>query len=575
MPATGCGESFSRVAIVSRLPARRRRCLCDLPRALRRRRCPIGDDADGFMFVRTMSSAVLEGLRIVAMTTAIHSSSLPRLLLHERTGPARFAWGSLAVSGFVFGILVAFAERYGYHRDELYFLVAGRHLAWGYPDQPPLVPLVARLVGDLAPGSVTALRLPSAVVAAAIAPLTAALAREFGGERHAQLLAAGSIGVSSVLIGAGHTLNTTTFDLLAWVLIVLFVTVILRGGDERLWFAVGLVAGAGLLDSDLVAFLLAALLGGIAIAGPRHTFRSPWLWAGGMVAAAMWAPYLVWQARHGWPELTVSRGIANGASGSSTPRWLFLPEQLAVISVFLAPVWIAGLVRLFRAAELRFARAIGWAYALLAVVFVIAGGKAYYLLGIYPPLLAAGAQPTLNWTRRGRRRLRRVSLALSLVLSAVIAVAVALPVTPIRDLHNTPFQYDIGETVAWPTYVREIAAAWNRLPGSMRAHAAILTSNYGEAGAVDRYGPALGLPTASSGHMGFWYWGPPQASATAVLGVGFDPGYLERFFVRVRLISRLNNHLQVNNDEQRAPLWLATGLRQSWTLIWPQLKNLG
>jgi hypothetical protein len=102
-----------------------------------------------------------------------------------------------------------------------------------------------------------------------------------------------------------------------------------------------------------------------------------------------------------------------------------------------------------------------------------------------------------------------------------------------------------------------------------------LTSNYGEAGAVDRYDPALGLPPAYSGHMGFWYWGPPPASATSVLGVGFNPGYLERFFARVRLLSRLDNHLQVNNDEQHAPLWLATGLRASWTQVWLQFKNLG
>ncbi|HZE06714.1 MAG TPA: glycosyltransferase family 39 protein, partial [Solirubrobacteraceae bacterium] len=361
----------------------------------------------------------------------------------EATGARpRFAWGSLAVAGCVFGVLAAFAQRYGYHRDELYFLEAGRHLAWGYPDQPPFVPLVARLMNDLAPGSVTVLRLPSAIVAAAIVPLTAVLTRQLGGERGAQLLAAGSIAVSVILLGAGHTLSTTTFDLLAWVVILLLVVAILRGEDERLWLAVGLFAGVGLLDDALIAFLIAALLGGIAIAGPRRTFRSPWLWAGGVIAAAMWAPYLVWQARHGWPELTVSRGIANGASGSSTPRWLLLPEQLVIVSVFLAPVWIAGLVRLFRAPALRFARPIGWAYVLLAVVFLIAGGKVYYLAGIYPVLLAAGAPPTLSWIRRGRRRWRGVALALALALSALSAVAIALPVTPIRNLHNTSFEYD-------------------------------------------------------------------------------------------------------------------------------------
>jgi 4-amino-4-deoxy-L-arabinose transferase-like glycosyltransferase len=490
----------------------------------------------------------------------------------------RFAWASLVLGGCVFVVLVSVAGRYGYHRDELYFLVAGRHLAWGYPDQPPFVPLLARLLKDLVAGSVVVLRLPSAVVAAAIVPMTGAMAWLFGAERRAQLLAAGAIAVSLVLLGAGHTLSPATFDLLAWAVLLLLVVVILRGGDERLWLAVGVVAGVGLLDDALVAFLVAGLLGGIVIAGPRRGLRSPWLLAGGLVAAAMWAPYLAWQARHGWPELTVSRGIANGASGSSTSRWLLLPEQLALVSLFLAPVWIAGLVRLFRAGELRFARAIGWAYVLLALVFVVSGGKSYYLAGLYPALLAAGAQPTLGWIRRGRRLLRRSALVAAFVLSAFSSIYYGLPVVALQALHTTSVvsvNYDIGETVAWPTYVREIATAWDALPTSVRAHGAILTSNYGEAGAVDRYGPALGLPAAYSGHMGFWYWGPPPASATSVLGIGFDPGYLARFFTNVRLISRLDNHIEVNNDEQHAPLWFASGLRGSWTARWPQLKDLG
>lgn len=491
--------------------------------------------------------------------------------------PVRFARASLAFGVCVFAVLAAVAGRYGYHRDELYFLEAGRHLAWGYPDQPPLVPLLARLMNDLAPGSVVALRLPSAVAAAAIVPLTAAITRLLGGERGAQLLAAGSIAVSAVLLAAGHLLSTATFDLLAWTVLLLLVVVILRDGEERLWLAVGVVTGAGLLDDDLVAFLMAALVAGVAIAGPRRTFRSPWLWAGGLIAAAMWTPYLLWQARHGWPELIVSRGIANGQSGTSTPRWLFLPEQLAILGLF-APVWIAGLVRLFRGPELSFARALGWAYVLLAVVFVISGGKAYYLAGMYPLLLAAGAQPSLDWIRRGRRRLRRSALAAAFVLTAVSSLYYGLPVVPLRSLHDTSvvsLNYDIGETVAWPTYVQEIATAWNTLPAPVRARAAILTSNYGEAGAVDRYGPALGLPTAYSGHMGFWYWGPPPASATSVIGVGFEPGYLDRFFTDVRLVSRLENHVDVNNEEQHAPVWFATGRRGSWDELWPHLKDLG
>jgi len=484
----------------------------------------------------------------------------------------------LAIGACVFALLAVVASRYGYHRDELYFVEAGHHLAWGYPDQPPLVPVLARLMNGLGRGSVAVLRLPSALAGALVVPLTAAIARQCGAEPAAQLLAAGVMATGGFLIGTGHLLSTATFDFFAWVLICGLVLAILRGGDERLWLAVGAVAGAGLLVSDLVAFLIAAIVGGIAIAGPRRTFASPWLWVGGLTATAMWMPYLVWQARHGWPQLTVSRAIAAGHSGSSAPRWALLPEQLVLISPWLAPVWIAGLVRLLREPALRFARAFGWAWILLAVAFVISGGKPYYPAGLFPVLVAAGAEPTLGWLRRGRVALRRVALAIAFVLSALGSVLIGLPVVPIADLHKTSIvklNYDIGETVAWPTYVHEIAFAWDQLPVPVRAHAAILTSNYGEAGAIDRYGPALGLPKAYSGHMGFWYWGPPTPTATSVLGVGFDPGYLERYFTHVRLLARLENHLGVNNDEQHAPVWLATRLRGSWAALWPRFKNLG
>ena len=196
-------------------------------------------------------------------------------------------------------LLIAFSGRYGYHRDELYFLADGRHLAWGYPDQPPLVPVIARLMSDLAPASLVVLRLPSAAASAALVVLTGLIAREFGAERTAQALAAICIAVAPLVIGAGHLLSTTTFDLPAWALASWLIVRILRTGNDRLWLAVGLVTGAGLFASDLVAFLLFAVVVALAVAGPRRPFGSPWLYAGGVIALAMWVPYLAWQASHG------------------------------------------------------------------------------------------------------------------------------------------------------------------------------------------------------------------------------------------------------------------------------------
>lgn len=507
--------------------------------------------------------------------------------------PPRFAARPVVgIAGCVAALLAAVSGRYGYHRDELYTLAAGRHLAWGYPDQPPLVAVLARLLSSVAPGSVVVLRLPSAVAAAAVVVLAALLTRELGGRGAAQTLAAASMAVAPLLLGAGHLLSTTTFDLLAWALLLWLVVRVLRTGERRLLVVCGFVAGIGMLNKDLVAFLVAALVAGIALAGPRRMLASPWLWAGGAVATALWAPYLLWQARHGWPQWQVGRAVAAGSSGSSQPRALFLPYQLGLVSPWLAPVWITGLVRLFRDPALRWCRGLGWAYALLAALFLVLGGKPYYLGGFFPVLLAAGAQPAVDWVGRRRARLanavwkplrqasrlRGALLGAALAVSAAGSVLITLPLVPLGALHRTPIvalNYDTGETVAWPTYVDEIAGVFRQLPAQQRAIAAIVTSNYGEAGAVDRYGPALGLPPAFSGHNGYWYWGPPPATADTIVAVGFDRGFLDQFFGDVRLATRLDNHLRVANDEQDAPVWLCSRPRDGWPALWPRFRSLG
>jgi hypothetical protein len=214
---------------------------------------------------------------------------------------------------------------------------------------------------------------------------------------------------------------------------------------------------------------------------------------------------------------------------------------------------------------------------LLAALFLALGGKPYYLGGFFPVLLAAGAQPTVDWVRR-RARPRRTVLGAAIALSAAGSVLVALPVVPLGALYRTPIvsvNYDTGETVAWPTYVQEIAGVFRELPVDQRATAAIVTSNYGEAGAVDRYGPGLGLPPAFSGHNGYWYWGPPPATADTIVAVGFARDFLERSFGDVRLATQLDNHVRVDNDEQGAPVWVCSRPRDGWPTLWPRFRSLG
>lgn len=483
----------------------------------------------------------------------------------------------LAVAALLAGLLVAFSGRYGYHRDELYFLACGQHLAWGYPDQPALVPVIARLMSAAAPGSLVVLRLPSALASAALVVLTALLTRELGGGRAAQVLAATAIAVSAVVMGSGHLLSTTTFGLPLWALLCWIVARILRTGRQRLWPLAGLAAGVALNDNDLAAFLIFAIAVGLAVTGPRVHLASPWFYAGGLIALLAWAPYLAWQAAHGWPELAVSSAIAAGRSGTSAPRWLILPEQLGLASPYLAPVWIVGLVRLLRDPALRWCASFGVAYLVLAVVFTATGGKPYYLAGMFGVLFAAGAQPAVGWMRRGRAGLRHGLVAAAVALS-LTAVPVTLPVLPAGMVRDTPIvtlNYDAGETIGWPAFAGEIAAVYRSLPPAQRPGAIVLASNYGEAGAVDRFGPGYRLPPAYSGHMGFWYWGPPPPGAVTVVAVGFSAAQLTGVCRHLRLAAHLSNRLGVSNQEQGAPVWVCRRVDRPWRRIWPALRNLG
>ena len=470
-------------------------------------------------------------------------------------------------------MLFGLSARYGYHRDELYFLASGRHLAWGYPDQPPLVPLLAKAMSAIAPGSLLVLRLPSDVAVVATVLLTAAIARELGASRSGQTLAAVAIAMSNLTLGSGHLLSTTTFGFTVWAAFFAISLHALRTRDGRWWLLSGVVAGVGLLDNTLVAFLIAATLVGVLLAGPRNALRSPWLWFGLVVAAAFWAPYLVWQAQHGWPQLQISRSIAAGNSGTSAPRWQIPLQQLFLASPVLDPLWIAGLVRLFRDPRVSWARGFAGAWVVLLLAFLFTGGKPYYLALSFPLLLAAGAQPALDWVRHGTRRL--ATWTVLLLVAVVIDAVITLPIVPIGLVHDTPIvaiNYDAGEQIGWPTLVREIVD----IDESVGAKSSVLlASNYGEAGALQRYAPTLASRVYGVQNA-YWLWGPPPASARgSVIAVGFDRSQLTPYFATVELARRLNNGVDVNNDEQDEPVWICTGRFVPWIQIWKGLKNYG
>ena len=249
-----------------------------------------------------------------------------------------------------------------------------------------------------------------------------------------------------------------------------------------------------------------------------------------------------------------------------------------LVSPYLCPIWIAGLLRLFRDPGLRRFRSIGLAYLVLALVFLTTGGKAYYLASCLPILLAAGSQPTIDWLGRGRVTFRRSVLVFALVLTALGTACFTLPILPVGEIHRTPIvalNYDEGETIGWPTFVSQIAHVYDRVPLPERSKTSILASNYGEAGAVDRFGPSLGLPQAFSGEDGFWYWGPPPSSARTFIVVGFSKEKLASSFGRCELGTRMNNQVGVHNQEQGAPVWTCSQLKADWAVLWPRWMRLG
>ena len=465
----------------------------------------------------------------------------------------------LAVSAAMFVLLMSVASRYGYRRDELYFIAAGNHPDWGYPDQPPLVPLLARAMDWIGGGSVAVLRILPALAAAFVVLFAGMIAARMGASRNGQVLAAIATAVGGVVMAMGHLFSTSTADLLGWVAVSYLLVRLLLGDDRRLWLLAGVVSGVTAQANILVGFLLVAVACSLALVGPRSLLRDPFVWAGGAVALALTAPYLVWQANHGWPQLDVAGNIATGGSGSSTDRVLFLPMIFLLAGPWLAPIWLSGLKRLLRDPMLR---SLGWTFLLLVAVFLLSGGKSYYVAGLFPLLFAAGADPVVS---RSRRR----SLVALVVLS-FMAVPLVLPVLPESQVEKVVgVNYDAGETVGWPQFVEQVAGVYRTLPRGT----AIVTGNYGEAGAIDHYGDAWDLPHAFSGHNAYSLWGHPPDSVPA-LTVGIDPALLTRACGSLTPLGQIHSPHGLDNDENGAHMFVCEPV-QPWSDMWSWFRQIG
>jgi 4-amino-4-deoxy-L-arabinose transferase-like glycosyltransferase len=478
----------------------------------------------------------------------------------------------LAIGLVEFLVLLVGAGGYGYHRDELYFVEAGQHPAFGYDDQPPLTPLIGRASAALFGQTPTGLRVASALALAVCVVLAGLTARELGGGMRAQVLASASLAASSAMF-LGHLLSTATFDFLGWTVLVFLFVRLLRHATPRTWLATGVAAGVTLENKWLVLMLLGSLAGGALAARRADLLRGPWPWLAAAVALAIWAPNLAWQADHGWPQRELSGQIAG--EDPLGARLMFLPFQLLIVSPLLAPFWIAGLLWLLRDERSRPFRALGYGYLVLVAVCLATGAKVYYAVGAYPALLGAGGVALESWLASGRAK---ALAGAAVAISAAVSALIALPIVPARSLGDTPIpdlNEDVVETVGWPAFADDVTRAWRSVPRAERPGAVIFTTNYGEAGAIERFGPVRGLPRAYSGHKSFWSFGRPTGRAGPVVAVGFDrPGYLARFFTGCRAVARIDNGVGVDNEEQGAPIAICAGPRRPWAELWPRLHHL-
>jgi 4-amino-4-deoxy-L-arabinose transferase-like glycosyltransferase len=486
----------------------------------------------------------------------------------------------IGIGGIVFAVLMALATRYGFHRDELYFLAAGQHLEASYVDQPVLTPLLAWVSLKLFGVSLLGLRVWPALAAWATVVIAGLTARELGGTRRAQLLAAVAAATMPALLAIDHLAGPTAFDVLAWAALALIVVRIGRTGDCRWWLAGGLVLGLGLANKHSVGFFAVALLVGALLSGGRRLVVNRWFLAGALIAAAFTVPDIWWQAQHQWATIAMTRALnqENGGPGNIS-SWVI--GQVIMTTVALVWVWIAGLRFLWRSERPLWA-ALAWAYGLLFVFFAVTtGAKIYYLAGAYIYLLAAGAVAIDGWLAARPGRLRNLLLATA--LTTAVAVPLVLPVLPPADIGGTyKVNQQLAESIGWPQLVSTVRTVWTSLPPRQRASTVIFTSNYGEAGAISELGRGTSLPEAVSGHNTYWWWGPGNPRATTVLAVMPGPidgtgdgAYLRQFFTSVRAVATLSNPYRIHNQEWGGHVYLCTGPRHPWAQMWPRLRSYG
>jgi 4-amino-4-deoxy-L-arabinose transferase-like glycosyltransferase len=462
------------------------------------------------------------------------------------------------------GVTMAVAGRYGWHRDEFYYLASSKHLAFGYVDYPPITPLFAAIDQIIFPRSLPGLRLLTILAGAAVIVVAALIARELGGNQAAQSLAGLAVLISPLFVGANILFQTVSFDQLMWAIVCLLFVRLLNGAPSREWLWLGLAFGLGLETKYTIIGLGVAIVVGLLLSPQRRVLATRWPWLAFLIAMVLLAPNIAWQATHQWDSVQYTLNH-RGATDGPVFYWL---QQLLLAGPQLLPIVVMGVVWLWRRESFR---AAAITVVAVEILFFVAGGKAYYPAPIFPLTYAAGSIWLVTAVRSYRWRVPLVAVACVVTL---VLLPLGLPVIPAQNLPLSIWsaRKDYSDMVGWPELTQQVTAIYQQLPAGERQSAMILTNNYGEAGALEFYGHRL--PTVVCPELTFYYWAPVQINPSTLIIVGFPRDYVEALFGNVQQVGTVTNSLGIHNEEWGKAIWLVQQPRQSLRQAWPQLKSL-
>jgi hypothetical protein len=470
-------------------------------------------------------------------------------------------------------------QRYGFHRDELATLDDARHLAWGYVAYPPVTPFFGRLSLVLFGPTLPGFRLFAAIAEAVAVVLTGLMAKEMGGKRGAQLVAA--FAAIPFCLGGGALMQYVSFDYLCWVLAAYSMVRLLQSDNPRWWLAVGASIGFGMLTKYTMGVFAVGIVAAVLFTDARRYLRSKWLWIGVALSILIFLPNALWQAQNHFISADFlkhihARDVRQGRTAD------FLPGQVKM-TLLAFPLVLAGLYYSLLSPAGKRLRAIGWMFLVPLALFVVLKGRVYYFAAAYPMVYAAGSVwgerwiATLHWG--WAVALRAVAL-LALLVDIAIFAALTLPLAPVHSRWwdvSSKVQGDFVEEIGWPELVETVAQVRDSLPPDERLRTGILAGNYGEAGAINLFGPKYGLPTVISGVNSFWARGYGDPPPDTLIVLGHSAEFLSENFASCRVAAHTWNRLGVENEEtlDHPDIYLCRGLKRPWREFWADYRHFG